>query len=354
MTPAPAFDPTTLRRFGLVVAAPALAGVVSIAACGATTAAPDDDVAAAVCPAATAGVEVGGFAPEADVSPVPERVVVIMGGSSEDDTAARRFVEAANGGDVLILRATGSLTSYPSYFRNGLAPSPAPNSVETVKTTDPGAAAQAAVFCRIANAEAIWLAGGNQSDYLLGWPPAVHSALVAARDRGVAIGGTSAGAVSLGEAAFDAAEGSVTSAEALVNPMRADVSLSYPTWAQPELSGVYVDSHFMDRDREGRLLAFLARFLHDRGHTRVLGIGLDERAALVIEAGTWTVRAPAGKAAWIYEATGPSSVPGAEPLDLAGVRRVELSGGSTGAWPVDVGALAPIPLEVVDGVVGGG
>ena len=328
-------------------------GLAAIAACGATGSGPDDDVAA-VCPAATAGVEVGGFAPEAEASPVPERVVVIMGGSREDDGAARRFVEAAAGGDVLVLRASGSLTSYPTYFRDELAPVPAPNSVETVRTTDPRAAAQAAVLCRIANAEAIWLAGGNQADYLLGWPPAVRAALAAARDRGVAIGGTSAGAVSLGEAAFDAAEGSVTSAEALANPMRSDVSLSYPSWSQPELAGVYVDSHFMDRGREGRLLAFLARFLHDRPAGRVVGVGLDERVALVIEGGTWTVHGPAGQAAWVYEATGPSSVPAAEPLDLAGVRRIELTGGATGAWPIDADAHGPDTLAVADGVLSGG
>jgi cyanophycinase-like exopeptidase len=344
-----------LARVGLaprVRPAAALVGAFAVgAACGATGPAAEP---AAVCPAPTAGVEVGGFPPEADVSPAAARVVVIMGGSSEDDSAARRFVEAANGGDVLILRASGSLTSYPSYFRDLLAPSPAPNSVETVKTTEPSAAAQPAVLCRIGNAEAIWLAGGSQSDYLLGWPPAVHAALAAARDRGVAIGGTSAGAVSLGEAAFDAAEGSVTSGEALANPMRSDVSLSYPTWAQPELALTYVDSHFMDRDREGRLLAFLARFVHDRGHARVVGIGLDERVAMVIEDGSWSVHAPAGKAAWVYELGGSGSIPSAEPLDLTGIRRIELTGGAEGAWPIDVGAHMPTPIRVEGGVVVGG
>ena len=82
----------------------------------------------------------------------------------------------------------------------------------------------------------------------------LDQALVAATGRGVAIGGTSAGAVSLGEAAFDALEGSVTSEEALADPLRSEVSPSYPIWSQPELARSYVDSHFMDRGREGRLL----------------------------------------------------------------------------------------------------
>jgi cyanophycinase-like exopeptidase len=291
----------------------------------------------------------------ADVSPTPKRRVVLMGGGPEADPAARDFVEAASGGDVLVLRASGSLTSYPSYFRDDLAPAEAPNSVETVKTNDPAAAAQAAVLCRIGNAEAIWLAGGNQANYLRGWPAAVHDALAAARDRGVAIGGTSAGSVSLGEAAFDAREGSVTSAEALADPFRVDVTLTYPTWAQPELDGTYVDSHFADRDREGRLLVFLARFMSERGRDRVVGIGLDEGMALVLEDGTYRVerstRRGPGQRAWLYEVTGPATLAPGVPLTLGGIRRVGLAEGATGSWPLDFDGVPSTALDVVDGVV---
>jgi len=311
---------------------------------------PDEPIVP-VCAAAAGGVEVGGVAPSTDVSPAPARIVVVMGGSSEDDTAARRFVEAARGGDVVILRATGSTSSYPGYFTGSLAPDPAPNSAETVKTTSPAAGGQTAALCRVTNAEAIWLAGGNQDDYLNGWPAPLHAALEAATARGVAIGGTSAGAVSLGEAAFDASRGSVTSVEALADPLRPDVSLTYPTWAQPEFADTYVDSHFMDRDREGRLLVFLARFLTDRGRDRVVGVGLDERMALVVESGTYTVYGPAGQSVWLYEVTGPATVVEGQPLGLAGVRRVRLDAGDTGGWPLDFDAAVSTPMSVTDGVV---
>ena len=66
--------------------------------------------------------------------------------------------------------------------------------------------------------------------------------------------------------------------------MRREVSLTRPVFAQPELDGILVDSHFMDREREGRLLIFLARFLADRGAGPVVGVGLDEGVALTIEA----------------------------------------------------------------------
>lgn len=335
------------------VVATLVAGVVACGGSGSGGTGPPIEPPA-VCAAPSAGAEVGGNAPEADVSPAPSRTVVIMGGGGEDDTAARHFVEAASGGDVLILRATGSLTSYPGYFASTLAPDPAPNSVETVRTSTPGEAGQEAVLCRIGNAEAIWLAGGNQNDYLDGWPPAVHAAIDAARARGAPIGGTSAGAVSLGEAAFDAAEGSVTSAEALADPLRSDVSLSYPSWFQPELERTYVDSHFMDRDREGRLLVFLARFLTETAHDRVVGVGLDEGMAMVIENGGYTVHGPAGQGAWLYDVSGPATVQAGTPLELDGIRRVRLEDGASGAWPFDFDAAATEELVVVEGEVGTG
>lgn len=59
------------------------------------------------CPAAGGGLaleETGAFSPGGD----PDGVVVIMGGSTEVDSAAIRFAAGARGGDLLVLRATGS------------------------------------------------------------------------------------------------------------------------------------------------------------------------------------------------------------------------------------------------------
>jgi cyanophycinase-like exopeptidase len=209
-----------------------------------------------------------------------------------------------------------------------------------------------AVLCWIGQAEAIWLAGGDQSHYLVLWPQTVHSGLAALNSRGGAIGGTSAGAVSLGEAAFNARNGTVTSPEALADPLNPDVSLSYPAFAAPELQGTMVDSHFMDRGREGRLLAFLARFLTEQSRSEVVGVGLDEGVALVIEGGSATVYAPAGQSAWLYRVTGPVALEEGEPLGLSGIRRVRLDDGTELSWPPDFGSLPFVQMEVVDGVVG--
>jgi cyanophycinase-like exopeptidase len=279
--------------------------------------------------------------------------VVLMGGAAEVDPAARSFVEAAQGGDVLVLRATGSTSSYNPYFLSDLAPQPAPSSVTTIRIDDADSSASSAVLCLVDAAEAIWLAGGDQWDYVGHWTSALHMAVDEAANDGVPIGGTSAGAVVLGEAVFDARNGSVTSAEALANPLRADVSVSLSPLAQPELAGWTVDSHFSERDREGRLLVFLARMLTVTGRDTVYGVGLDERASIVLEGDTFAVMTgTSGRSAWIYRLIGPVTLASGEPLDLETVLRVELATGASGAWPPSfVGADT---LRVVDGVVENG
>lgn len=273
-----------------------------------------------------------------------------MGGGSEDDRAATAFVDAAAGGDVLILRASGSLTSYPDYFAS-LGAVPAPASIQTVLTTDPARGGDSAVVCRVGRAEAIWLAGGDQADYLDGWPNELHDSLAQSMGRRTAFGGTSAGAMVLGEAAFAAREGSVTSVEALADPAHPRTALAYPAFFAPELRSVLVDTHFSERGREGRLLAFLARFLVERDRSPVVGLGLDEGAALVIRDGAWSVSAPMERAVWFYElAETPVLQPGA-PLDVRGVARARLVDGETGAWPPDFATLITDTLDVVDGVL---
>ena len=304
------------------------------------------------CPDPGAGIEIGGFdGTGADTNRSPHRRLVLMGGGPEEDLAARQFVEAAVAGDIVVLRTTGSLTSYPEYFIGFLA-SVTPATVITIRTSNPEAGADPAVLCRVARAEAVWLAGGNQWDYLGRWPTALHEALAAVAERRATMGGTSAGAVSFGEAAFDAQFGTVGSREALADPLRREVSLSRPVFAQPELDGVLVDSHFTNRAREGRLLVFLARFLAERGEGAVVGVGLDEGVGLLIEAGSYEVTSRGLGAAWMYEVTGPASLAPGVPLSLDGIRRVRLPGGSLGPWPFPFDERGDVQvLHVANGVV---
>ena len=304
------------------------------------------------CPAPGLGVLVGGFTGSGeDALATPMRRLILMGGGAEDDLASRSFVESAGGGDIVILRASGSLTSYPSYFSLTLSPDPPPASVVTLLTNIPGQGADPAVLCWLSRAEAVWLAGGHQWDYLGLWPLELHRALAEVSERGGAVGGTSAGAVALGEAAFDAQFGTVTSETALENPLGAVVSISYPSFAQPELSGVLVDSHFRQRSREGRMLAFLARFMSERSHSSVLGIGLDERVAVILENDSLEVSTQGQDGAWFYELRAPVSLTPGTPLNLSDLRRIKLGAGSHVPWPLDFDSLDAEQIHVDDGVV---
>ncbi len=331
-----------------------LAGVViaAVAACADPTPTASPAVSVDRCPAAAPGLDIGGFAGDGrDTQVTPVRRVVLMGGGPEEDGAARRFAESAAGGDIVVLRATGSLVSYPDYFATELSPSPRAASVITIRTNSPSAAAHASVLCHLTRAEAVWLAGGSQWDYLGRWPTALHEALSEAAKRGAAVGGTSAGAVSLGEGVFAARLGTITSSEALANPFDPSVSVSLSPFPQPELANVLVDSHFTERSREGRLLVFLARLLAEHLEGPVAGIGLDEGAALEIADGSYRVSSARGGGVWMYEVSGPASLRPGIPLTLGGIRRVRLVDGDSGPWPFSFDTDRAQGLLVENGLV---
>lgn len=352
-------DPATARRrSGVCRIRSPLGGslalvVAALGACESSPTPAPTDVEPPVCPAPITDVRIGGSGGSGgDTITTPRARLVLMGGGGEDDDAARGFAEAAQGGDITILRASGSVASYPLYFTATLTPEPAPRSVLTVLTPTPSNADDPAVLCRVANSEAMWLAGGDQWDYLGGWPAPLHAAMAERLSRGAVVGGTSAGAMVLGEAAFDAAQGSVSSGEALADPLTSKVSVSYPVIAHPALARTLVDSHFSERGREGRLLAFLARFLVERGYASVVGVGLDEGVALAIEDGAFQVYAPSTGAAWLYRVTAPAQLDAGAPLELPQVERIRLSDGATGGWPFDFDSGEPAELQVTGGVVG--
>ena len=60
----------------------------------------------------------------------PSPGVVLMGGASEHDEAMKWFLEQANGGDVVVIRASGS-DGYNDYMFSDLGVTV--NSVETIR-----------------------------------------------------------------------------------------------------------------------------------------------------------------------------------------------------------------------------
>jgi hypothetical protein len=74
-----------------------------------------------------------------DVVTQPDGGVCLMGGATEDDNAMTWFLEQANGGDILVLRASGS-DGYNDYFYTDLGVTV--NSVETIVFNDATASSE--------------------------------------------------------------------------------------------------------------------------------------------------------------------------------------------------------------------
>lgn len=216
-----------------------------------------------------------------DAQTQPLGGVCLMGGATEHDEAMRWFLLQADGGDVLVLRASGS-SGYQNYLYSELGV--AVNSVETIRFDDASAAGSAYVQERIQRAEAIWFAGGDQWNYVSYWRDTPIAALInaAITERNVVVGGTSAGMAILGGVYFTAQNGTVSSAAALADPYANAVTLSNtPFLTAPWMADVVTDTHYDNPDRRGRHTVFVARAWMDLG-VDVLGIACNEYTAVCI------------------------------------------------------------------------
>ena len=217
-----------------------------------------------------------------DVITQPDGGTCLMGGATEDDNAMKWFLQRANGGDVLVLRASGS-DGYNDYLYSELGVDI--NSVETIVFNNVEAGSEAYVHERISNAEAIWFAGGNQWNYISYWRNTAIDSLIndGIERRNIVIGGTSAGMAILGGYYFSAENGTVTSSESLSDPYNSRVTVSSePFLNVPYMADIITDTHYDDPDRRGRHSVFLARILTDEG-VAAKGIACDEYTAVCID-----------------------------------------------------------------------
>ena len=217
-----------------------------------------------------------------DVTPTPDFGICLMGGATENDNAMIWFLEKANGGDILVLRASGS-DGYNDYFFSELGVTV--NSVETIVINNASGATDPYVLEQIENAEAIWFAGGNQYNYVSYFKDTSVAQLLTDHVvvKGGVLGGTSAGMAILGDHYFSAENGTVTSAQALQNPYHNRMTIGSQDFIDlPFLENTITDTHFDSPDRRGRSAAFLARIATDF-QVRSFGIASEEFTAVCIE-----------------------------------------------------------------------
>ncbi len=211
---------------------------------------------------------------------------ILMGGGTDVDAAFQWMINKSGGGDFVVIRVTGTDAYNPYIYGLG-----AVDSVETIIIKNLAAASDPFVVNKIRNAEALFIAGGDQNDYVKLWKGTpVEDAIHYLVTRNVPIGGTSAGLAVMGEFLFSAANGTIDSPTALSNPYNGKVALNRDFLVLPNMDGIITDSHFVTRDRMGRLVTFLARIVKDSWAGTAKGIGIDEMTALAVEAnGTATV-----------------------------------------------------------------
>jgi len=221
-----------------------------------------------------------------DVQSSPETGILLAGGNTDNDDAMRWFLQRADGGDIMVIRASGG-DLYNNYLYSDL--NVPVNSVTSIVISSRAQANNQAVYDAIIKAEALFIAGGNQWDYVNYWKNTlVHDAIQYLIDeKGVTVGGTSAGLAILGEVVYTAQNNTAWSSEALSNPYHFRVTLDHDFLQIPFLEEVITDSHYNrvqgdEMDRKGRHVAFLARMLAD-WDMDAKGIGVNEYTAVGVD-----------------------------------------------------------------------
>lgn len=281
----------------------------------------------------------------------PHAGYALIGGGEDLDQAFQWLCARSAGGDFLVVRASGT-DAYNPYIQNLCHE----NSIATLIIPSRDAAENPFVAQTIRSASAIFIAGGDQANYINFWRGTpVQRELNAAIRRGVPMGGTSAGLAVLGEFAYTSQndkpnDPNLSSAAALANPFHPQVVIAHNFLVIPALRGVITDSHFHARDRLGRTIAFMARILAS-GAPRIRAIGIDQHTALLLDSNGSAIAAGAGAVYLFSSAQRPAICRADVPLTFADVRVRKLVAGqkfSLASWSGDGLAYS---LSVASGVI---
>ena len=216
----------------------------------------------------------------ADVNTTVSGGLVLMGGGKDVDAAFQWMISRSGGGDVVIIRASGTEAYNPYVFGLGKV-----NSVETLKIDSRSLADNDTVASIIRNAEMLFIAGGDQSDYMNYWRGTKTQAAInyLLTEKKAPVGGTSAGCAIMSGFYYSGENGSVVSADALANPFHQNINLYNNDFLKaPYLQNVITDQHYLTRTREGRSVVFLARIMND-WKIAAKAIAADERTAVCID-----------------------------------------------------------------------
>ena len=252
--------------------------------------------------------------------------LALMGGGGKLDAAYRFIATHAGGGHIVILRAVSDDSfdpgdgSYGESFAKEWGPVV---SAETIVFHNRQASSDPRVVSALKNADGIFLAGGDQSNYIHYWKGTpVQELLNAHVAANRPIGGSSAGLAILGHYSYGALDGgSMESKVALADPFDKGVTLESDFLHYRYLEDVITDTHFSQRHRLGRLIAFLSRLDAGHGAGKIFGIGVDEKTALLIGAdGIGSLAPGSAGSAWIVQPQkGATNLTARKPLSIADI-----------------------------------
>jgi cyanophycinase-like exopeptidase len=255
---------------------------------------------------------------------------VAQGGGDDVDANYVRMGEYGGGGDFVVLRASGK-AEYNEYIFSLCQC----DSVETLVFDQGTATADPFVIEKIRNAEAIFIAGGDQSNYTRYWKDTpVEGAINFVAAKPAPVGGTSP--------------------VALADPFAADLTLARGFLSLRRLEGVITDQHLQERDRIGRTVALLARLQTDGWSATPRAIAADRETAVHIDpaSGMAEVFATADHPtpyAYFMSATGPPlHCKAGEPLTTAPIAVYRLAPGGRfdlAAWRGDGGVAYELRAE---------
>ncbi len=207
----------------------------------------------------------------------------------------------------------------------------------------------------VANADVIFIKGGDQGEYFDWWNGALLETHIRSvvQTRNGAIGGTSAGAMSQAQYCF-CGSGDLISADVLADAK----SVYLDDVSQPGTSGIHTDflsfvpnavieTHYTQRGRMGRLIGIMARAIADSNNRTLLGIGLEQKTGLVIRAGIAEVIGQGEVAFFKETANSVLRRDAGKPLFYTNLILDRLTEG----WRYDLNARAPISTSLPAGVV---
>ena len=273
--------------------------------------------------------------------------VALVGGGGYLDEVFRWMARRSGGGDFLVLRAVGDAEIHPYLEDLGGF-----DSVETLLLLTREASSDPFVLDRVRRADALWLAGGDQSRYVRRWKDTpLEDALNEAASRGVPLGGTSAGLAVLGEFSFSCRKDTITSPEALADPDDPRVTLDRDFLQAPRMGGILTDSHFSERDRMGRLVVFLAWIGRQGWSERPRAVAVDERTGVLLEPDGSSKVVGESSAFFVEAPPAPPSWEEGRPFTWRDLQVEEVPSGGAFDFPSWTGSGTRYGLSVTDGVL---